>query len=74
MSLSDKMIFMKSADGELIQCIYYAHIKKFIKKTIEEDLEMCKVCGGSHGKWLDKEDFVRKFKKRVGAKLLEDRG
>jgi len=34
--LSDKMIFMRSADGELIQCIYYAHVQKFIQELKEE--------------------------------------
>ena len=34
--LSDKMIFMKSADGELIQCIYYAHVMDFIKELKKE--------------------------------------
>jgi len=45
-------------------------VKEFIKNVIEEDLEMCKVCGGSHGNWLDRDDFVKKFKKRAGEKLL----
>ena len=34
--LSDKMIFMKSADGELIQCIYYADVMKFIRELKKE--------------------------------------
>lgn len=39
-TLSDKMIFMKSADGELIQCIYYAHVMDFIKKLKEDYLKL----------------------------------
>jgi len=43
-TLSDKMIFMKSADGELIPCIYYAHVMDFIKKLKE---------------WKDQEDVIQ---------------
>jgi len=45
--------------------------REFIKEVIEKDLEMCKVCGGSHGSWLDKDDFVKKFKKRAGEELVK---
>jgi len=68
-SLSDKIY--KDEGSQLWGDIYEKDVREFIKKVIEEDLEMCQVCGGSHGKWLDKDDFVKRFKKRAGKKLSQ---
>ncbi len=83
-SLSEKIIEIKIRDEKKFitndkikqEAIWHKYLlekdlKEFIRQVIEEDLEMCKVCGGSHGTWLDKDDFVKKFKKRVGEKLLK---
>jgi len=69
-NLSEKIINSDSGDG--LTFLTTKDVKEFIKEVIEEDLEMCKVCGGSHGSWLDKDDFVKKFKKRAGKELTTE--
>ncbi len=45
-------------------------IKEFIKIILEEDLKMCKVCGSSHGDWIDKRELIKRIKKRAGKELI----
>ena len=30
--------------------------------AVDKVLDLCKVCGGSHGKWLDRDEIARKLK------------
>ena len=71
-NLSRKIVQGAINRGEVGKYFMEEDVKEFIKKVIEEDLEMCKVCGGSHGSWLDKDDFVKKFKKRAGKELTTE--
>ncbi len=38
------------------------HGYKDALKDVEKLLDICKVCGSSHGKWLDRDDFYKKLK------------
>ena len=49
--------------------IYVPKVKEFIRIILKEDLKMCKVCGSSHGDWIDKRELIKRIKKRAGEKL-----
>jgi len=61
-TLSDKMIFMKSADGELIQCIYYVDVMEFIHNFKDEFSSIS-------GKYTAQEIW-HKINKLAGEKLI----
>lgn len=74
-SLSDEQIYLddyQPSDREttnIVGAFYTKDVKKYIKE-LKEEMDLCPVCKGGHGKWIGKDEMIELINEKFGEKLI----